>query len=65
MQKDNIKSLNECDCDEDNNCGCSYPNNVDKFAYQSDEKDSSAQNKINKESICICDTNADCSCKQI
>ena len=74
MHKDDIRNENECDCDEDNKCGCSYPNNVNKFACGCDEHDSDCeclktdnktQHHIIEESICICDTNADCSCNKI
>lgn len=59
MQKDFIINKNECDCDEDNNCGCSYPNNINNSDFEQ---------KINNkptETICICDINAECSCNKI
>ena len=74
MQKDNIKNLNECDCDEDNKCGCSYPNNIDKSACDCNENtnicdcanfgDTKETSKA-KESVCLCDTQGDCSCNKI
>ncbi len=73
MQNDNIKSLNECDCDEDNKCGCSYPNNIDKSACNCDENTNicdcaSFDNDKNiiatTESICYCDPKGDCSCNK-
>lgn len=74
MQENNIKSLNECDCDEDNNCGCSYPNNIDKSACVCDENnnicdctnfDIQDTHPQTKESICVCDTQGDCSCNNL
>ena len=71
MQNDCIVDTNDCDCDEDNNCGCSYPNNVNKSAYGYDENNSLCDNfnhkkqtpsTLGNDSICICDTHADCSC---
>ena len=63
MKTDNIKDFNECDCDEDNKCGCSYPNNINKYACDCDEDDKNCeclksdapkQKYIIEESICIC-----------
>ncbi|MBR2922039.1 MAG: hypothetical protein IKC10_01825 [Alphaproteobacteria bacterium] len=74
MHDDFIKNSNECDCDEDNKCGCSYPNNVNSSACGCDENDNNCsclktdketKNYIIEESICLCDSNADCSCNKI
>lgn len=27
--RDDVPDVNCCDCDDDNKCGCTYPNNVD------------------------------------
>ena len=59
MQNKFTKNSNECDCDEDNNCGCSYPNNLNKPDFEEE-----INNKTN-ETICICDANADCTCNKI
>ncbi len=70
MQKDFIKNENECDCDEDNNCGCSYPNNINKTACGCENYDDDCpcmqSNAVKPtEIICICDSNAECSCNKI
>ncbi|MBE6448581.1 MAG: hypothetical protein E7018_04700 [Alphaproteobacteria bacterium] len=47
---------NNCECREDDNCGCSFPNNIRYFRNQSTNN-----TKITKDSICICSP-TECSC---
>ena len=34
-----VADSNACDCDDDNNCGCSYPNNIQEIAETPNLKD--------------------------
>lgn len=70
--KNPIINYNECDCDEDNTCGCSYPNNVSDFAHECsrDEQcgcikfDPHMHQYYHDDSICFCDTKGDCDCEE-
>lgn len=61
--------LESCDCDEDNKCGCTFPNNISDFTCACDEGtncgciqfDEPTTTYVKRESICIC-TPDECDC---
>ena len=65
----NIDNGNCCDCDEDNSCGCSYPNNMtfpcgctiedNCGCIKYDEK---TKKYYHDDSVCQCNTKGDCDC---
>ena len=70
MTRDFIRNENDCVCDEDNNCGCTYPNNVNESDCEctDDENcgcirfDTHMHQYYHDDSICFCDTKGDCDC---
>ncbi len=70
MTEDLIIDGNECDCDEDNKCGCSYPNNVEEFACGCTIEDNCSCIKFDKENqshyhdetVCSCSSKGECDC---
>lgn len=69
MTKEFIRNKNECDCDEDNNCGCTYPNNVEESACGCIDDacgciqfDPYINQYYHDDSICFCDTKGECEC---
>lgn len=57
--------LENCDCSDDNNCGCSFPNNMSDFDCNCLNKETvhidTPEVKVKKESVCFCSPEA-CSC---
>lgn len=70
--KNTIIDRNECDCDEDNKCGCSYPNNVEEFACGCTQEqncgcikfDTHMHQYYHDDTICFCNTKGDCDCEK-
>ena len=64
-----INNGNHCDCDEDNTCGCSYPNNI-AFPCGCTIEDNCGCIKLDEktgkyyhdDSVCHCNTKGDCNC---
>ena len=48
--------IKKCECSEDDNCGCTYPNNMRHY-----ENTKEIVTKIVKDSVCICTPN-ECAC---
>ena len=58
-----IADANFCDCDEDNNCGCSYPNNTGKASCQyANRYAESCRRDEHHYDVCSCDDQGDCDC---
>lgn len=72
MKKDFIRNENECDCDEDNNCGCTYPNNVEEYdcgCIQDEECkcilfDPHINQYYHDDSVCFCNIKGNCDCQE-
>lgn len=71
MTDTHIIDRNYCDCDEDNKCGCSFPNNVNEFACCEDDQncgcikfDTHMHQYYHDDSICFCSTKGDCDCSK-
>ncbi len=69
MNKTKNCEFNTCNCSEDDNCGCSFPNNIEDYCDCTAEDncgcmelDEEKQIHIKKDSICIC-TEKECDCK--
>lgn len=67
MSKNNHKysNYNNCCCAEDDNCGCTYPENISQFENAETVKKSTMKNKepyIKDGSVCYCSPD-DCDCK--
>ncbi len=70
MTENFIRNENECDCDEDNRCGCTYPNNVEQYACGCTIEnncgcikfDEEKQQYYHDESVCHCSSHGDCHC---
>ncbi|MCQ2740530.1 MAG: hypothetical protein MJ210_00200 [Alphaproteobacteria bacterium] len=54
ITRNTVQDTNECDCDEDNNCGCSFPNNTHH----------AEPTKLEDGDICQCDTKGDGACHE-
>lgn len=66
--------LDNCDCDDDNNCGCTYPNNISNFLCLCPNKTPRQNQYPNKkadaytraETICTCNhKECDCTTEQL
>ncbi len=57
--------LEKCDCREDDNCGCSYPNNISSYncGGSNRKQDTSPRTApaTDKETICTCSP-SECDC---
>ncbi len=61
-QYDEVADVNSCDCDEDNSCGCSYPNNMQGNACNCTPEhncgcikyDEATKQYYHDESVCTC-----------
>lgn len=68
--EDFIIDENACDCDEDNKCGCTYPNNVREFACGCTPEencgcikfDTESKQYYHDESVCSCTSKGECNC---
>lgn len=62
-------SLENCDCSEDNKCGCTFPNNVSNYTCGcTPEQDcgciaakKETVTRVVKDSVCVCSPNG-CAC---
>lgn len=65
LNRNTTTNGNNCDCDEDNSCGCSYPNNVDEQSFDFSPYHNLHDNKNNHQhdyKVCSCDDKGDCEC---
>ena len=57
----NLDNKASCECREDDNCGCTYPNNLSSFNCQTAAKNKETITHIVKDSVCVC-TSQECAC---
>lgn len=57
----NFENKTSCECREDDNCGCTYPNNLSAFNCQTANKNKETITKIVKDSVCVCSPQ-ECTC---
>jgi len=64
IRHEHTADANFCDCDEDNNCGCSYPNNTGKSSCQYANRYADSCRKDEQQyDVCSCDNQGDCDCE--
>ncbi|MBE6452565.1 MAG: hypothetical protein E7012_03645 [Alphaproteobacteria bacterium] len=57
----NLENKPSCECREDDNCGCSFPNNINDFNRQIAVKNKETITRIVKDSVCACSPK-ECAC---